>query len=297
MGGDFLAELKAAAGATEAVLDRLLTAGSPSAPERLLAAMRHAALAGGKRMRPFLVIESARVFGMTSEGVIRTAAALECVHCYSLVHDDLPAMDDDSTRRGQPTVHKAFDEATAILAGDALLTLAFGILADPLTDKDAAVRATLVAGLAAAAGATGMVGGQMLDLAAEKQKRDADDVRRMQAMKTGALFRYASEAGAILGRASADKRARLADFGSAVGLVFQLADDLIDATGKAAKAGKATAKDARRGKATLVSLYGVKEAQAMLDKAVVDAVALIAPFGAQGAALAAAARFAGNREA
>ena len=297
MGGDFPVELKAAAGATEAVLDRLLTAGSPGVPERLIAAMRHAALAGGKRMRPFLVIESARVFGMTGEGVVRAAAALECVHCYSLVHDDLPAMDDDSTRRGQPTVHKAFDEATAILAGDALLTLAFGILAAPLTDKDASVRATLVAGLATAAGSSGMVGGQMLDLAAEKQKLDVDDIRRMQAMKTGALFRFACEAGAILGRASADKRARLADFGSSVGLAFQLADDLIDATGKPAKAGKATAKDARRGKATFVRLYGVKEAQAMLDRAVDDAVARIAPFGAQGAALAAAARFAGSREA
>lgn len=298
MSGDFLAELKESAAATDALLDRLLAAEAEhGAPERLVAAMRHATLAGGKRMRPFLLIESARVFGMKGEGVLRAAAALECVHCYSLVHDDLPAMDDDDMRRGQPTVHKAFDEATAILAGDALLTLAFGVLADAATDSDAAVRAELVAGLATAAGGGGMAGGQMLDLSAEKQALTGDAIRHMQAMKTGALFRYACEAGAILGRASADKRARLADFGSAVGLAFQLADDLIDATGTAAKAGKATAKDAGRGKATLVASRGVEAARALLDTVVAEAVALMAPFGAQGERLAAAARFAGNRDA
>jgi farnesyl diphosphate synthase len=296
MSGDFLDELKASAATTEETLTVLL--GSlTGAPERLVAAMRHATLAGGKRLRPFLLIESARVFGMTGEGAIRSAAALECMHCYSLVHDDLPAMDNDDTRRGQPTVHKAFDEATAILAGDALLTLAFAVLADPATDRDAGVRTSLIARLAAAAGAAGMVGGQTLDLAAENQKLGADEIRRMQAMKTGALFRFACEAGAILGRASADKRARLADFGSTVGLAFQLADDLIDATGKPAKAGKATRKDASRGKATLVRLSGVDAARAMLDRAIEDAIALIAPFGTQGARLAAAARFAGHREA
>ena len=298
MSGDFLAELKASAAATEALLDRLLAAAAEcGAPERLVAAMRHATLAGGKRMRPFLLIESARVFGMEGEGVLRAAAALECVHCYSLVHDDLPAMDDDDMRRGQPTVHKAFDEATAILAGDALLTLAFGVLADAATDSDATVRAELVVRLATAAGGGGMAGGQMLDLSAENQALTGDAIRHMQAMKTGALFRYACEAGAILGRASADKRARLADFGSAVGLAFQLADDLIDATGTAAKAGKATAKDAGRGKATLVASRGVEAARALLDTAVAEAVALMAPFGAQGERLAAAARFAGNRDA
>lgn len=298
MSGDFLAELKASAAATEALLDRLLAAeAAHGAPERLIAAMRHATLAGGKRMRPFLLIESARVFGMEGEGVLRAAAALECVHCYSLVHDDLPAMDDDDMRRGQPTVHKAFDEATAILAGDALLTLAFGVLADAATDSDATVRAELVARLATAAGGGGMAGGQILDLSAEKQALTGDAIRHMQAMKTGALFRYACEAGAILGRASADKRAQLADFGSAVGLAFQLADDLIDATGTTAQAGKATAKDARRGKATLVASCGIEAARALLDTAVAEAVALMAPFGAQGERLAAAARFAGNRDA
>jgi len=297
MDKEFRDELKAAAAATEAMLDRLLADGN-GAPKRLVAAMRHGALGGGKRLRPFLLIESARMFGKERDGVVRAATALECVHCYSLVHDDLPAMDDDDLRRGRPTVHKAFDEATAILAGDALLTLAFAILADPETDPDPAVRTELIAGLAAAAGATGMVGGQMLDLAAETQATVGEaDVRRIQAMKTGALFRYACEAGAILGRAGASERQRLADFGGALGLAFQLADDLIDATGRADTAGKATAKDAGRGKATLVRLHGVDAATAMLDTAVADAVALLAPFGDKARRLAAAARFAGRREA
>jgi farnesyl diphosphate synthase len=298
MAGDFQTGLKAAQGATETLLVRLLTdtPGKGPWPERLLAAMRHALLGPGKRLRPFLLIESARVFGFTGEGVTRAAAALECVHCYSLVHDDLPAMDDDDMRRGQPTVHKAFDEATAILAGDALQTLAFAILADPATDPDANVRLALITGLAAASGAGGMAGGQMLDLTAEKQTLGEDEIRAMQAMKTGALFRYACDAGAILGRASTEKRERLAKFGAALGLAFQLADDLIDATGKVAKAGKATAKDAHRGKATLVGLHGVAGARKLLDAAVADAVAIVAPFGAAGRMLAEAARFAGKRD-
>jgi farnesyl diphosphate synthase len=296
MNEGFSDELKAGAAATEAMLDRLLTVGRAGVPARLTEAMRHAALGPGKRLRPFLLIEAARVFGMTGEGVVRAAAALECVHCYSLVHDDLPAMDDDDMRRGRPTVHKAFDEATAILAGDGLLTLAFAILADPATDPDPKVRVELIAGLAAASGVEGMVGGQALDLAAEQAKPRDAEIRTLQAMKTGALFRFACEAGAILGRAAKDKQRRLADFGSALGLAFQIADDLIDATGKAAKAGKATAKDARRGKATLVGLYGVAVATQMLDKAVEDAVALLVPLGTQGERLAAAARFAGSRD-
>ena len=298
MAGDFQTGLKAAQAATETLLVRLLTdtPGKGPWPERLLAAMRHALLGPGKRLRPFLLIESARVFGFTGEGVTRAAAALECVHCYSLVHDDLPAMDDDDMRRGRPTVHKAFDEATAILAGDALQTLAFAILADPATDPDANVRLALITGLAAASGAGGMAGGQMLDLTAEKQTLGEDEIRAMEAMKTGALFRYACDAGAILGRASTEKRERLAKFGAALGLAFQLADDLIDATGKVAKAGKATAKDAHRGKATLVGLHGVAGARKLLDAAVADAVAIVAPFGASGRMLAEAARFAGKRE-
>jgi farnesyl diphosphate synthase len=250
----------------------------------------------GKRFRPFLLIESARVFGNEGDGPTRAGAALELIHCYSLVHDDLPAMDDDDTRRGRPTVHVKFDEATAILVGDVLQPLAFSVLADPATDADARVRTALISGLAAAAGAGGMAGGQMLDVAAERRQLTEAEVRAMQALKTGALFRYACEAGAILGRASSEKRERLARFGAQIGLVFQLADDLIDATGSAAKAGKATAKDAGRGKATLVQIHGVKAARALLDEAVAEALALIAHFGPQGKVLADAARFAGKRD-
>ena len=299
MGGDFDKRLAEAREAVARVLARLLarplTAADPAPPERLLAAMRHAALGPGKRLRPFILIETARLFAATSEGVTRAGAALECVHCYSLVHDDLPAMDDDDLRRGQPTVHKAFDEATAILAGDALLTLAFAILADPATDTDAQVRTALVAGLAQAAGLTGMAGGQHLDLAAEGVDLDEAAVAHMQAMKTGALFRFAAEAGAIIGRTSDSNRARLARFGGALGQAFQLADDLIDATSNVNAAGKATAKDAARGKATLVALRGVRGARLMLDEAVGDAIALLEPFGARAAMLAEAARFVATR--
>jgi farnesyl diphosphate synthase len=298
---EFQVELKMAAAATEALLDSLLSGaarpGEAAWPERLTAAVRYAVLNPGKRMRPFLLIESARIFGLTGDGPVRAGAALECIHCYSLVHDDLPAMDDDDLRRGMPTVHRKFDEATAILVGDMLQPLAFGILADPATDPDARVRTQLIAGLAAAAGAGGMVGGQALDLAAEKTPLDKDGTRAMQALKTGALFRYACEAGAIMGRASADKRERLAKFGAQLGLVFQLADDLIDATGSAAAAGKATGKDAARGKATSVALHGVDKARTELEAAIAEAVALVAPFGPQGKVLADAARFAGRREA
>jgi farnesyl diphosphate synthase len=298
---EFQVELKMAAAATEAFLESALSAGAPRPgevrwPERLVAAARYAVLGPGKRFRPFLLIESARVFGLTGDGPIRAGAALELIHCYSLVHDDLPAMDDDDTRRGRPTVHRKFDEATAILVGDALQPLAFAILADPATDPDARVRTTLIAGLAAAAGGGGMAGGQVLDLDAEKRSLAEDEVRALQALKTGALFRYACEAGAILGRASPDKRERLARFGAQLGLIFQIADDLIDATGDAATAGKATAKDAGRGKATFVSLRGVKGARALLDEAIAEAVALVAPFGPQGKVLAEAARFAGRRD-
>ncbi len=258
--------------------------------------MRYAALDGGKRLRPFILIEAARLFGREGEGVVRAAAALECVHCYSLVHDDLPAMDDDDTRRGKPTVHRAFDEATAILAGDALLTLAFGVLADPATDDDPAVRAALVKRLAEAAGHAGMAGGQMLDLAAEGAETDEVAVTQLQAMKTGALFRFAGEAGARLGRARADERARLARYGAAIGTAFQLADDLIDATASSAAAGKATAKDAARGKATLVALRGVRGARLMLDETVAEAIRILEPFGARATVLIDAARYVAERE-
>jgi len=282
---------------TEATLRRLLSAaplpGESARPERLLAAMRHAALGGGKRVRPFLLIESAALFDAGGDAVIEAAAALECVHCYSLVHDDLPAMDDDDLRRGRPAVHRAFDEATAILAGDALLTLAFDILAE--IPADAAVRVSLISGLARAAGLGGMAGGQMLDLVAEGSGLDEAGVGRLQAMKTGALLRFACEAGAVLGGAPAADRARLVTFGEAVGRAFQLADDLIDATGEAMVAGKTTAKDAERGKATLVAIHGVGAARVRLNALVADAVKILAPFGARADMLAEATRFIGSR--
>ena len=223
-------------------------------------------------------------------------ARLECLHCYSLVHDDLPAMDDDDVRRGKPTVHRAFDEATAILAGDALQTLAFDLLADPATDADPFVRAELVLGLARASGLGGMAGGQMFDLQAERETSDEAGIRRLQAMKTGALIRFSCEAGAILGRAGAEERARIRRFGEIIGLAFQLADDVLDETATAEALGKATGKDSSRGKGTLVGLYGVDRVRVMLDELVAEAAALLAPFGERAATLVEAARFVAHRE-
>ncbi len=270
------------------------------APERLVAAMRHAALAGGKRFRPLLVMESARLFGARPETALDAAIALELVHCYSLAHDDLPAMDNDALRRGRPTVWKAFDEWTAILAGDALLTLAFELLARPSTHPDPERRVELVATLGRAAGAAGMVGGQALDLDADKRGEppspSADHVRRLQAMKTGALMVAACEMGAIVGGAGPAERKALVSYGRAIGLAFQIADDLLDAEGDAAVVGKAVAKDQEAGKATLVSVLGVEAARAELKRAEAEATAALAPFGAKAATLLAAARFVIQRE-
>ena len=298
MNKTFQVRLGTAAEATESALEGLLSSdprpGEIARPEQLLSAMRHAALGGGKRLRPFLLIESARLFGKTGEMVIQTAAALECLHCYSLVHDDLPAMDDDDLRRGRPTVHKAFDEATAILAGDALLTLAFDILAN--LDADANIRIELVGGLARAAGLGGMAGGQMLDLAAENTPQDEKAVRRLQSMKTGALIRFACEAGAILGGAVDTDRASLIAYGNCLGQAFQLADDLIDVTGQTASVGKTTGKDATRGKATLIAIHGLAGARARLDETINEAVGMLEPFGTRGAILSEGARFIASRE-
>jgi farnesyl diphosphate synthase len=294
---DFAARLRRIAAETEATLDRLLGdrpgPGETARPERLIAAMRYGALGAGKRVRPFLLVECARLFGASGKAVLEAAAALECVHCYSLVHDDLPAMDDDDLRRGLPTVHRKFDEATAILAGDGLLTIAFDILAG--IEADADTRIALVAGLARGAGIGGMAGGQMLDIEAEGKRLDEAATRRLQAMKTGALLRYACEAGAIIGKASAEDRERIAEFGRRIGMAFQLSDDLIDATGDAATAGKATAKDAAQGKATLVALHGIDRARAILDETVAAAIEALAPFGNRAKVLADAARFIGTR--
>lgn len=278
--------------------------GAPGA--RLSAAMRHATLAGGKRLRPFLVIESAALFGVPSHAAMPAAAALECIHCYSLVHDDLPAMDNDDIRRGRPTVHRAYDEATAILAGDGLMTLAFEILADDATDPDPAVRLALIASLARAAGVAGMIGGQMLDLAAEGRFAEgaahgvpldlpADSIIELQAMKTGALLRQACEAGALLGRASPRERASLDRYARAVGRAFQIADDLLDVEGEAGLVGKAVGKDAAAGKATLVGKLGIEGARAELARLVSEAEAALAGFGSTATLLVEAAFFIADR--
>jgi farnesyl diphosphate synthase len=284
----------------EALLAALLCGGLQTdeiaRPERLLSAMRHGVLNGGKRLRPFLVIESAALFGDAArESALRIGAALECIHCYSLVHDDLPAMDDDDLRRGQPTVHIAFDEAAAILAGDSLLTLAFDIVAAPETRLPDAAKTALVLALSRAAGLGGMAGGQALDLAAEKVAPDEDGIVTLQAMKTGALLRFACEAGAIVAGAAAEDRRTLRRYGETIGLAFQLADDLLDLTADAATMGKATGKDAGRGKATLVSRRGQAWAENRLKELVSVAEALLAPFSHRANILIEAAHFIANR--
>jgi farnesyl diphosphate synthase len=272
-------------------------------PKRLLEAMRYVSLGGGKRFRPFLVVECATLFGVPRHNSLMAAAALECVHCYSLAHDDLPAMDNDDLRRGRPTAHKAFDEATAILAGDGLLTFAFDILSRPETHADAAVRLKLVSALARASGLGGMVGGQMLDLAAEGRFDGAGqhlgeaDVKTLQAMKTGALLRFGCIAGAILGKADAARHDALERYGSALGEAFQIADDLLDLEGDPALVGKATGKDAAAHKATLVGVLGTEPAKRRLETLVADAQAALAPFGGDADVLKAAARFVATRSA
>ena len=247
--------------AVSEMLDRLLKVGG-GREARLMEAMRYSSLGGGKRIRPFMVTAGARLFAVAESCALRAAAAIEMVHCYSLVHDDLPAMDDDDLRRGQPTCHVRFDEATAILACDALLTRAFEVLADIPTHPDPQVRSQLVLALAKAAGADGMVGGQMLDLMAENERLDMPEVTRLQRMKTGALIAFACEAGAILGKAAEPARHALRAYAHDLGLAFQIADDLLDVEGTAAEVGKKTGKDADKGKATFVSLLGVERAKA-----------------------------------
>ncbi|MBX3446422.1 MAG: polyprenyl synthetase family protein [Parvibaculaceae bacterium] len=259
--GRFEAALGHCAREVERMLDLLLP--RPEGPEaRLAEAMRYAALGGGKRFRPFLVCQSAAIFGVNSESALRAAAAAECVHVYSLVHDDLPCMDDDDLRHGAPTVHRKFDEATAVLAGDALLTLAFDILGDTDTHERARVRVELVRRLAAAAGARGMVGGQMIDLSSEGKALDMNGVARLHQLKTGALISFCCEAGAVLGRASPEALQALHAYAHDLGLAYQIADDLLDVEGDAATLGKTAGKDAAAGKATFVSILGVERARA-----------------------------------
>ncbi|PSH64392.1 farnesyl-diphosphate synthase [Phyllobacterium brassicacearum] len=296
----FQIALQQRAAAVETLLSGLLSdrpqGGEISRPPRLMAAMRHGVLNGGKRLRPFLVMESAALFGADNPAALRVAAALECIHSYSLVHDDLPAMDNDDIRRGQPTVHRKFDEAAAILAGDSLLTYAFELVASEETELDPHARVTLVTALARAAGVGGMTGGQALDLEAEKDQPDEEGIIRLQAMKTGALIRFACEAGSIIGNAHVKDRERLAEYGSAIGLAFQLADDLLDVTADASHVGKATGKDAAAGKATLVSMHGIEWTRQQLAGLVAQAEDLLEPFGEKAVLLKDAARFIAERQ-
>jgi farnesyl diphosphate synthase len=238
---------------------------------RVLEAMRYAVFVGGKRLRPFLVLQASRLFGAPQARAVRVAAAIEMVHTYSLVHDDLPCMDDDDLRRGQPTTHRKFDEATAVLAGDGLLTLAFEVLAHPETHPSAEVRSRLVGLLAGAAGGQGMVGGQMMDIVAPEHRFGEEEIVQLQRMKTGALFEFSCEAGAVLGEAQEADRVRMRDYARDFGLAFQVTDDLLDVTGTAEKAGKAVGKDAEQGKATLVSILGLegakREAESLIRRA------------------------------
>jgi len=258
--------------------DALLTPPEDSR-RRLYQAMRHAAIGGGKRLRPLLVCASAQLFAVDRECALRTGLAVEAIHVYSLIHDDLPSMDDDAIRRGRPTVHMAFDEATAILAGDAFQALAFELLAAEATHADPFVRAELVSALAVAAGPAGMVGGQAMDMAAALTMHDLGNVTRLQQLKTGALIGFAIEAGAILGRVPPEGRNRLRGFAHDLGLAFQIADDLLDAEGDPTAMGKAAGKDREAGKATFVGLLGLERARTQARTLSEQAIAHLANFG------------------
>ncbi len=282
---------------TDAAIDKIIAV--PSGLEsRVFEAMRYAALAPGKRLRPFLVLASAQLFSVSRRSALQVACAIELVHAYSLVHDDLPAMDNSDLRRGRPTCHKAFDDATAVLAGDALLTLAFEVLSQPDTHGDPAVRCELVASLAQAAGAHGMVGGQMIDLIAEhRPDLDIGAVTRLQRLKTGALIAFACEAGAILGKAPPESRLALRGYAHDLGLAFQIADDLLDVEGAAGVTGKPVGQDAAAGKATFVSILGIERARAQAAVLVRQAVAHLESFEGRADLLRQAAHFVVERDA
>ncbi|MEM9357673.1 MAG: polyprenyl synthetase family protein [Pseudomonadota bacterium] len=296
---EFAARLQHVADQTEAVLARQID-DMPSIPPRLADAMRHGLLAGGKRFRPFLVIECAKLFDVAEEIALPTAAALECLHSYSLVHDDLPAMDNDQLRRGKPTVWAAYDDWTAILVGDALLTLAFEITSRASADHRPDIQTQLVSRLAIAAGAVGMVGGQYLDLSSDKRGEPAvpDDayIRKMQGMKTGALLKFACEAGGVLGDASDEQLSALSQYGTHLGLAFQISDDLLDVEGDPDVVGKATGKDADAGKATLVGILGVEQARSELAAAEAAALSALDIYGKRADVLRQAAQFVSARK-
>src|SRR5438034_5875546 len=299
---DFASRLDQTAEDTETLLARLLSDTVESdeivRPKRLIEAMRYSSLGGGKRLRPFLVVESAAVFGVARDSALLAGAALECIHCYSLIHDDLPAMDNSDLRRGRPTRHKAYDDATAILAGDALLTLAFDIISRDEIHREASVRLLLTRALARASGVGGMVGGQILDLAGEGRFGDREpvDVARLQQMKTGALLHFGCIAGAILGQSSPKEYQALDDYGRALGEAFQIADDLLDVEGDAAALGKQTGQDAALGKTTFVTQLGIEGARQRVRDLLARADTALSIFGAKGDTLRAAARFVAERK-
>lgn len=286
----FSEALACAQKSVDAKLDQILDlTTSPDAV--LIEAMRYAVFNGGKRIRPFLVLESSRLFGVSETSSARVAAALELVHCYSLVHDDLPAMDDDDLRRGQPTVHRKFDEATAILAGDALLTLAFEVLSVPDTHPNPATRCELVSLLARTSGIRGMVGGQMIDLNAAEKGLDITEITRLQRLKTGGLIEFGCVSGAILGQAQGSSRDALKGYAHDLGLAFQIADDLLDAEGSEEETGKAVGKDAAMGKATFVGIMGVERARDQARFLAEQAVEHLAIFDEKADSLRAMARY------
>ncbi len=294
--GDLAAALKALGEAVNAELEVLLPLGD--GPERRVQeAMRYASLDGGKRLRPFLVTQSAALFNVARSAALRVACAVEMVHCYSLVHDDLPCMDDDDLRRGRPTCHRAFGEATALLAGDALLTRAFEVLAAEATHADPQVRCQLVRELAHASGGQGMVGGQMMDLQAAELEMDVAAITRLQQMKTGRLIGFSCEAGAVLAKAAPNLRQALRNYAHDLGLAFQIADDLLDVEGDAAQVGKRVGKDAEAGKATFVSLLGAERARAQARMLADQACAHLDPFGDKADLLRHTARFVVERQA
>jgi farnesyl diphosphate synthase len=299
---DFSKRLDQTAEDTETLLAELLSDAllpdEIARPKRLIEAMRYSSLGGGKRLRPFLVVESSAVFGVARKAALLAGAALECIHCYSLIHDDLPAMDNSDLRRGRPTLHKAYDDATAILAGDALLTLAFDIISRDEIHREASVRLLLTRALARASGVGGMVGGQILDLAGEGRFGDREpvDVARLQQMKTGALLHYGCIAGAILGQSSPKEYQALDDYGRALGEAFQIADDLLDVEGDAAALGKKTGQDAALGKTTFVTQLGIEGAKQRVRDLLARADSALSIFGAKGDVLRAGARFVAERK-